>query len=154
MGRAVMGSTLARNFASRGHTVALFNRTQARTDLLMKEHGDEGSFLPASSIEELVESLERPRRVIIMVKAGAPTDAVIDELVPHLEEGDIVIDCGNAHFADTRRREAELREHGLHFVGAGVSGGEEGALLGPSIMPGGSAESYRSLGPMFEKIAA
>ena len=91
---------------------------------------------------DFVASLERPRAVIVMVKAGDATDAVIDELVPLLEEGDIVIDCGNAHFADTRRREAALREHGLHFVGTGVSGGEEGALLGPSIMPGGSAESY------------
>jgi 6-phosphogluconate dehydrogenase len=106
------------------------------------------------TLEEFVAALERPRRVVIMVKAGAPTDAVIDELIPLLEDGDIVIDCGNAHYADTRRREADLREHGLHFVGAGVSGGEEGALLGPSIMPGGSAESYASLGPMFEKIAA
>jgi 6-phosphogluconate dehydrogenase len=154
MGLAVMGSNLARNFASRGHTVALFNRTQAKTDLLMKEHGDEGGFLPAASIDQFVQSLERPRRVIIMVKAGAPTDAVIDELVPHLEAGDIVVDGGNAHFEDTRRREAALREVGLHFVGAGVSGGEEGALLGPSIMPGGSAEAYEALGPILESIAA
>ena len=99
-------------------------------------------------------SLERPRAIIIMVKAGEPTDAVIAELVPLLDVGDIVIDCGNAHFADTRRREQELRDHGLHFVGAGVSGGEEGALNGPSIMPGGSVESYRTLGPIFESIAA
>ena len=120
----------------------------------MNEHGDEGSFLPASSIEQFVQSLERPRRVIIMVKAGAPTDAVIDELVPHLEPGDIVVDGGNAHFEDTRRREAALREHGLHFVGAGISGGEEGALKGPSIMPGGSRESYDALGPLLENISA
>ena len=154
MGLAVMGSNLARNFASRGHTVALFNRTQARTDHLMQTHGDEGSFLPASSIEQFVASLERPRRVIIMVKAGAPTDAVIDELVPHLEPGDIVVDGGNAHFEDTRRREAALRRHDLHFVGAGISGGEEGALKGPSIMPGGSRESYDALGPLLENISA
>jgi len=153
-GLAVMGRNLARNLARNGFSVALHNRTPARTRSLVEEHGDEGVFVPTESIEDFVAALERPRRVVIMVKAGGPTDAVIEELVPHLDEGDIVIDCGNAHFADTRRREAELRERGLHFVGAGVSGGEEGALLGPSIMPGGSKESYATLGPMFEKIAA
>jgi 6-phosphogluconate dehydrogenase len=153
-GLAVMGRNLARNLARNGFSVALHNRTPARTRSLVEEHGDEGVFVPTESVEEFVAALERPRRVVIMVKAGGPTDAVIEELVPHLDEGDIVIDCGNAHFADTRRREAELRERGLHFVGAGVSGGEEGALLGPSIMPGGSKESYATLGPMFEKIAA
>jgi 6-phosphogluconate dehydrogenase len=153
-GLAVMGRNLARNLARNGFSVALHNRTSARTRTLVEEHGDEGVFVPTESVEEFVAALERPRRVVIMVKAGGPTDAVIEELVPLLDEGDIVIDCGNAHFADTRRREAELREKGLHFVGAGVSGGEEGALLGPSIMPGGSKESYATLGPMFEKIAA
>ncbi|MGH3759260.1 NADP-dependent phosphogluconate dehydrogenase [Actinophytocola sp.] len=153
-GLAVMGRNLARNLARNGYAVALHNRTAARTKALVAEHGDEGTFVATESLEEFVAALERPRRVVIMVKAGAPTDAVIDELVPLLSDGDIVIDCGNAHFADTRRREADLRGRGLHFVGAGVSGGEEGALLGPSIMPGGSAESYASLGPMFEKIAA
>jgi 6-phosphogluconate dehydrogenase len=154
IGLAVMGSNLARNFARHGHTVALYNRTQARTDELVKAHGDEGSFVPASSIEEFVASLEQPRRVVIMVKAGGPTDQTIDSLVPHLEPGDIVVDGGNAHFEDTRRREAALREHDLHFVGAGISGGEEGALNGPSIMPGGSKESYDALGPLLEDIAA
>jgi 6-phosphogluconate dehydrogenase len=153
-GLAVMGRNLARNLARNGYAVALHNRTAARTKSLVEEHGHEGTFVATETLEEFVAALERPRRVVIMVKAGAGTDAVIDELVPLLEDGDIVIDCGNAHYADTRRREADLREHGLHFVGAGVSGGEEGALLGPSIMPGGSAESYASLGPMFEKIAA
>ncbi|HVV18076.1 MAG TPA: NADP-dependent phosphogluconate dehydrogenase [Pseudonocardiaceae bacterium] len=153
-GLAVMGRNLARNLARNGYTVALHNRTVARTKSLVAEHGDEGTFVPTETAAEFVEALERPRRVVIMVKAGAPTDAVIDELAPLMEPGDILIDCGNAHFADTRRREASLRERGLHFVGAGVSGGEEGALLGPSIMPGGSTESYQSLGPMFEKIAA
>jgi 6-phosphogluconate dehydrogenase len=153
-GLAVMGRNLARNLARNGFSVALHNRTPARTRSLVAEHGDEGVFVPTETVEEFVAALERPRRVVIMVKAGGPTDAVIEELVPHLDEGDIVIDCGNAHFADTRRREAELRARGLHFVGAGVSGGEEGALLGPSIMPGGSKESYATLGPMFEKIAA
>jgi 6-phosphogluconate dehydrogenase len=103
---------------------------------------------------DFVASLERPRRVLIMVKAGGPTDAVIEELIPLLEEGDIVIDAGNAHFPDTIRREEKLKEHGLHFVGTGVSGGEEGALNGPSIMPGGSQESYESLGPLLESISA
>jgi 6-phosphogluconate dehydrogenase len=153
-GLAVMGRNLARNLARHGYAVALHNRTHARTISLVEEHGDEGTFVPTETVSEFIAALERPRRVVIMVKAGAPTDAVIDELAPLMEEGDILIDCGNAHFADTRRREAALRERGLHFVGAGVSGGEEGALLGPSIMPGGSAESYASLGPMFEQIAA
>src|SRR6266487_3990601 len=153
-GLAVMGRNLARNFASHGHRVALHNRTAARTRALVDEHGAEGSFLPAETVPEFVGSLERPRRIVIMVKAGAPTDAVIDELVPHLEAGDIVVDGGNAHFVDTRRREAALRERGLHFVGTGISGGEEGALRGPSIMPGGTTESYQSLGPLLESIAA
>ena len=154
VGLAVMGSNLARNFARHGHTVALYNRTQARTDELVAQHGPEGSFVPAQTVEEFVASLERPRRIVIMVKAGAATDATIDALVPHLEPGDIVVDGGNAHFEDTRRREAALREHDLHFVGAGISGGEEGALNGPSIMPGGSKESYEALGPLLEDIAA
>src|SRR3954464_7434693 len=154
MGLAVMGANLARNLARHGHTVSLFNRTHTRTQALVSAHGDEGSFVPATSVEEFVASLRRPRRVIIMVQAGAGTDAVIDSLVPHLESGDIVVDGGNAHFEDTRRREASLREAGLHFVGAGISGGEEGALLGPNIMPGGSAEAYEALGPILESIAA
>jgi 6-phosphogluconate dehydrogenase len=153
-GLAVMGANLARNLARHGHAVALHNRSAARTDALVAEHGGEGTFLPAHSVADFVASLERPRKVIIMVKAGGPTDAVIDELAPLLEPGDVVVDGGNAHFADTRRREAALRERGLHFVGAGVSGGEEGALHGPSIMPGGSPEAYASLGPILESIAA
>ncbi|TDC46350.1 NADP-dependent phosphogluconate dehydrogenase [Micromonospora sp. KC207] len=153
-GLAVMGRNLARNLARNGFTVAVHNRSPERTRSLVADHGDEGTFVPSESLEDFVASLERPRAVIIMVKAGAPTDAVIDELVPLLDEGDIIVDCGNAHFADTRRREEALRARGLHFSGTGVSGGEEGALLGPSIMPGGSAESYAKLGPMFEKIAA
>jgi 6-phosphogluconate dehydrogenase len=153
-GLAVMGRNLARNFARNGFTVAVHNRSVERTRSLVAEHGDEGVFVPAESMAQFVGSLERPRKVVVMVKAGGPTDAVIDELVPLLEAGDIVIDAGNAHFPDTRRREAALREHGLHFVGTGVSGGEEGALLGPSIMPGGSAESYEWLGPILEKISA
>jgi 6-phosphogluconate dehydrogenase len=153
-GLAVMGGNLARNFARHGFTVALHNRTKARTDALVQQHGHEGDFVPTTTAEEFVAALERPRRLLIMVKAGDPTDAVIAEFAPLLEPGDVIIDGGNAHFEDTRRRERELRERGLHFVGTGVSGGEEGALNGPSIMPGGSAESYASLGPMLERIAA
>ncbi|PZS34745.1 MAG: phosphogluconate dehydrogenase (NADP(+)-dependent, decarboxylating) [Pseudonocardiales bacterium] len=153
-GLAVMGRNLARNLARHGHTVALHNRSPERTRSLVEQHGDEGTFVPSESMAEFVASLAKPRAVIVMVKAGEPTDAVISELVPLLDEGDIVIDCGNAHYADTRRREAQLKEHGLHFVGCGVSGGEEGALNGPSIMPGGSKQSYETLGPMFEAIAA
>jgi 6-phosphogluconate dehydrogenase len=153
-GLAVMGRNLARNLARHGHVVALHNRSAERTRSLVKEHGEEGTFVPAESMNDFVTSLKRPRAIIIMVKAGDATDAVIDELVPLLDEGDIIIDCGNAHYTDTRRREAALRERGLHFVGCGVSGGEEGALNGPSIMPGGSPESYARLGPIFESIAA
>ncbi|TQF01270.1 NADP-dependent phosphogluconate dehydrogenase [Kitasatospora acidiphila] len=154
IGLAVMGRNLARNFARHGHRVALYNRTPTRTRALVEEFGKEGDFVPAETPQELVASLARPRRIVIMVKAGAPTDAVIDEFVPLLEPGDIVVDGGNAHFQDTRRREAALRERGLHFVGTGISGGEEGALNGPSIMPGGTAEAYQSLGPLLESIAA
>ena len=153
-GLAVMGRNLARNFARNGFTVAVHNRSVARTESLIAEHGSEGDFVASETLEDFVASLSRPRTIVVMVQAGKATDAVIGDLVPLLEEGDIVIDAGNAHFADTRRREAQLREHGLHFVGAGVSGGEEGALLGPSIMPGGSAQSYETLGPIFEKISA
>lgn len=153
-GLAVMGSNLARNFARNGFTVAVHNRTTAKTTALVEEFGHEGSFVAAGSAKEFVDALERPRRLIIMVKAGEPTDAVIREFAPLLEPGDVIIDGGNAHFEDTRRREKELREQGLHFVGVGISGGEEGALLGPSIMPGGSEESYASLGPLLEKISA
>ncbi|MEJ7787793.1 MAG: NADP-dependent phosphogluconate dehydrogenase, partial [Solirubrobacteraceae bacterium] len=153
-GLAVMGRNLARNLARNGFAVALHNRSYAKTKSLFDEHGDEGEFVPSESSEDFVASLEKPRTIIVMVKAGEPTDAVIDELAPLLDEGDVVIDCGNAQFSDTRRREAALREKGLNFVGAGVSGGEEGALLGPSIMPGGSVEAYERLGPVFEKIAA
>ncbi|MGS2586392.1 NADP-dependent phosphogluconate dehydrogenase [Streptomyces hebeiensis] len=153
-GLAVMGRNLARNFARNGLTVALHNRTVSKTRALVDEFGAEGTFVPAESAEEFVAALERPRRLVIMVKAGAATDAVIEEFAPLLEEGDVIIDGGNAHFADTRRRERELRERGIHFVGVGISGGEEGALHGPSIMPGGSTESYASLGPLLERIAA
>jgi 6-phosphogluconate dehydrogenase len=153
-GLATMGASLARNFARRGHQVAVHNRTQARTDALLAAHGSEGDFIRTESVEEFVAALERPRRIVIMVQAGPPTDAVIDELVPLLDEGDVVIDGGNARYTDTIRRTAQLTTQNLHFVGCGISGGEEGALLGPSIMPGGSAEAYALIGPMLESIAA
>lgn len=153
-GLAVMGANLARNFARNGYTVAVHNRSVGKTDALLEAHGSEGDFIRTESLEELVANLETPRRVMIMVKAGGPVDAVIEQLIPLLEPGDIVIDGGNSHYEDTRRREAELAKHDLHFVGVGVSGGEEGALLGPSIMPGGSEQSYQALGPMLEKISA
>lgn len=153
-GLAVMGRNLARNLARNGFTVAVHNRSAERTRSLVAEHGDEGDFVPSESLADFVASLAQPRKIIIMVKAGGPTDAVINDLVPLLDAGDIIIDAGNAHFPDTIRREQELSAKGLHFVGAGVSGGEEGALLGPSIMPGGSSESYQVLGPILEKISA
>ena len=153
-GLAVMGANLARNLARNGYTVALHNRSVEKTDALLAEHGADGDFIRTESLQELVDSLESPRRILIMVKAGAPVDAVIEQLTPMLDEGDIIIDGGNSHFPDTIRREHALAEKGLHFVGVGVSGGEEGALWGPSMMPGGSAESYKHLGPLLEKIAA
>jgi 6-phosphogluconate dehydrogenase len=153
-GLSVMGRNLARNLARHGYHVALHNRSVERTRSLVADHGDEGAFVPSESMADFVASLQRPRAVIIMVKAGAATDAVIDELVPLLDRDDIIIDCGNSHFVDTLRREKALAEQGLHFVGTGVSGGEEGALNGPSIMPGGSNEAYAKLGPIFESIAA
>ncbi|MCK7637102.1 NADP-dependent phosphogluconate dehydrogenase [Corynebacterium pygosceleis] len=154
VGLAVMGSNIARNFARHGHTVAVYNRSPERTDALIADHGDEGTFIPAKTIEEFVSSLQRPRRALIMVQAGKATDAVIGQLADAMEEGDIIIDGGNSLYTDTIRREAEMRARGLHFVGAGISGGEEGALNGPAIMPGGPAESYESLGPLLESIAA
>lgn len=153
-GLAVMGSNIARNFARHGYTVALHNRSIAKTDALLAEHGSEGNFVRTETIAEFLDALEKPRRVLIMVKAGDPTDAVINELADAMEEGDIIIDGGNALYTDTIRREKAIRERGLHFVGAGISGGEEGALNGPSIMPGGPAESYVSLGPLLEEISA
>lgn len=153
-GLAVMGSNIARNFAKHGYTVALHNRSVAKTDALLAAHGGDGDFIRTETIAEFIAVLERPRRVLIMVKAGEATDAVIEELARAMEPGDIIIDGGNALYTDTIRREAALRARGLNFVGAGISGGEEGALNGPSIMPGGPAESYESLGPLLESIAA
>lgn len=154
VGLAVMGSSIARNFARRGYTVAVYNRSFAKTEDFISNYGDQGSFIPAETIQDFVAALERPRRALIMVQAGAATDAVIEQLADAMDDGDIIIDGGNALYTDTIRREAAMRERGLHFVGAGISGGEEGALNGPSIMPGGPAESYASLGPILESISA
>lgn len=154
VGLAVMGSNIARNFASKGHTVAVYNRTTSKTDAFMEEFGSTGSFVPSATIEEFVASLERPRRALIMVQAGKATDAVIGQLADAMEEGDIIIDGGNSLYTDTIRREAEMSKRGLNFVGAGISGGEEGALNGPSIMPGGPEKSWEALGPLLESISA
>ena len=153
-GMAVMGSNLARNLAHKGYKVAIHNRSVSKTEKVFADHGSEGEFYPAESMADFVGALSAPRVAIIMVKAGAPTDAVIEELASLMDEGDIIVDCGNSNYEDTRRREESIRARGLHFVGSGVSGGEEGALKGPSIMPGGTPESYDRLGPMFEKISA
>ncbi|HEY6801498.1 MAG TPA: NADP-dependent phosphogluconate dehydrogenase, partial [Agromyces sp.] len=136
-----------------GNTVAVYNRTWARTETLITEHPEAG-FIPAKTIQEFADSLQKPRTALIMVQAGKGTDAVIDELVSVFEPGDIIIDGGNALFTDTIRREKAVRETGINFVGAGISGGEEGALLGPSIMPGGPDESWVTLGPILKGIAA
>jgi 6-phosphogluconate dehydrogenase len=154
VGLAVMGSNLARNLASReGNTVAIFNRSYEKTQGVLDAHPEAG-FIPASTYQEFADSLQKPRTAIIMVKAGAGTDAVIDELVKVFEPGDIIVDGGNAYFPDTIRREKAVRATGINFVGAGISGGEEGALTGPSIMPGGSDESWVTLGPILKSIAA
>jgi len=154
VGLAVMGSNLARNLASReGNTVAIFNRSYEKTQTLLDAHPEAG-FIPASTYAEFAAALSTPRTAIIMVQAGKGTDAVIDELVKVFEPGDIIVDGGNALFTDTIRREKAVRETGINFVGAGISGGEEGALNGPSIMPGGSDESWVTLGPILKSIAA
>lgn len=154
VGLAVMGSNLARNLASReGNRVAVYNRSVERTNLLVTEH-PEANFIATETIDEFVASLAKPRTAIIMVQAGAGTDAVINQLAERFEPGDIIVDGGNALFTDTIRREKEISAKGINFVGAGISGGEEGALKGPSIMPGGSAEAYKTLGPILASIAA
>ncbi len=154
VGLAVMGENLALNIARNGFPIAVYNRTPARTEAFLADRAAGTAIVGASTIEEFVGSLARPRRILLMVKAGAPVDAVIAELEPHLQPGDIVIDGGNSFFQDTERRSKELGERGLNFVGMGVSGGEEGALNGPSLMPGGPRESYDLLEPMLTAIAA
>ena len=154
VGLAVMGSNLARNFARNGHTVAVYNRSTEKTRNFMANHGAEGDFIPSETITDFVASLEKPRRAIIMVQAGNATDAVIHQLADAMDDGDIIIDGGNALYTDTIRREQEIADRGLNFVGAGISGGEEGALNGPAIMPGGPEKTWEALGPLLESIAA
>src|SRR5699024_3428632 len=137
-----------------GFKVAIHNRSVGKTEKVIAAHGTGGEFFPSESMADFVASLQKPRVAIIMVQAGGPTDAVIDELAGLMEEGDIIVDAGNALFGDTRRREAALREQGLHLVGAGVAGGEEGALNGHAITPAGTKEPHDRLGPMFDKISA
>ena len=154
VGLATMGENLARNLASHGVRVAVYNRTHRRTDDFMTAHSREGDFRPAASLEELARVLKPPRAVLLMVKAGAPVDEAIDSLSRVLEPGDTIIDGGNSLFHDTRRRAAAIEKAGLGFIGAGVSGGEEGALRGPSIMPGGTRESYQRVAQMLTAISA
>lgn len=153
IGMAVMGKNLALNIESRGYTVAIFNRTGSKTEKVMEEHSDK-KLVASYKIEDFVASLEKPRRIIMMVKAGAGTDAVIAQLLPLLDKGDVLIDGGNTFFEDTMRRNAELDKSGINFIGMGVSGGELGALQGPSMMPGGQKEAYDLVAPILKQMAA
>jgi 6-phosphogluconate dehydrogenase len=154
IGLAVMGENLTLNMESKGFSVAVFNRTTEVTEKFANGRGKGKNIQPTRTMEEFVAALKKPRKAMIMVKAGAPVDAVINQLAPLLEEGDVIIDGGNSLFTDTQRRGKELEGKGIHFVGMGVSGGEEGALKGPSLMPGGSKESWEIIAPIFRKIAA
>ena len=154
IGLAVMGENLVLNMESKGFTVAVYNRTVQKVDKFMEGRGKGKNFIGARSVEEFIASLERPRKVMMLVKAGQPVDDFIEMLLPHLEEGDIIIDGGNSHFPDSIRRTKYVESKGLLFIGTGVSGGEEGALLGPSIMPGGSAEAWPHVKDVFQAISA
>lgn len=154
IGLAVMGKNLAMNIESRGYSVSVFNRTTSRVDDFLENEAKGKNFYGAKSIEEFVNSLESPRKIMLMVQAGPATDATIESLKPYLEEGDILIDGGNTLFEDTNRRNNELEKTGIHFIGTGVSGGEEGALYGPSLMPGGQKEAYDLVQPIFDAISA
>ena len=153
VGMAVMGRNLALNIESRGYTVSVFNRSREKTDEVIAENPGK-KLAPYYTIEEFVDSLEKPRRILLMVQAGEATDKTIASLTPHLDKGDILIDGGNTFYKDTIRRNKELSEQGFNFIGTGVSGGEEGALKGPSIMPGGQKEAYELVAPILDKIAA
>ena len=154
VGLAVMGENLILNMESKGFTVACFNRTVSKVDDFINRRGKGKNIIGCHTMEELVAKLEKPRRIMLMVKAGKPVDDFIETLVPHLEEGDIIIDGGNTHFPDTIRRTKSLAEKGILFIGTGVSGGEEGALKGPSIMPGGNVKAWSAVKPIFRAIAA
>ena len=153
IGLAVMGRSLALNMADHGFKVGGYNRSREVTETLMREHPHE-NLIPFYDLKELVDSQERPRKFLIMVKAGKPVDMVIDQLLPLLDEGDMILDGGNSFFEDTRRREKELKEKGIYYFGTGVSGGEMGARFGPSIMPGGDKKAYEHIAPILEEIAA
>ncbi|SPR93224.1 NADP-dependent phosphogluconate dehydrogenase [Bacillus altitudinis] len=153
VGLAVMGKNLALNIESRGFSVSVYNRSSSKTEEFLQESQGK-NVVGTYSIEEFVQSLETPRKILLMVKAGAATDATIQSLLPHLEKGDILIDGGNTYYKDTQRRNQELAESGIHFIGTGVSGGEEGALKGPSIMPGGQKEAHELVKPILEAISA
>ena len=154
IGLAVMGENLVMNMESKGFTVAVYNRTTSKVTNFVEGRAKGRNVIGTYSIEELVANLEKPRKVMLMVKAGAPVDAFIDQLIPHLEKGDIIIDGGNSHFPDTIRRCEYVESKGLYYIGTGVSGGEEGALKGPSMMPGGSPEAWPYVKPIFQSICA
>lgn len=154
IGLAVMGENLVLNMESHGFTVAVYNRTVEKVDNFINGRAKGKNIIGTHSIEELVANLKKPRKVMLMVKAGKPVDDFIELLIPHLEEGDIIIDGGNSHFPDTIRRTKYLEEKGLLYIGTGVSGGEEGALRGPSLMPGGSPKAWEYVKPIFQAIAA
>ncbi len=153
-GLAVMGQNLALNFESKGFSVAVHNRTTEKMTAFIEERCQGKDLVGGESIEEFVDLLEKPRKIVIMVKAGKPVDAVIDQLRPHLDKGDLLIDAGNSYFLDTERRLADLADDGILYIGTGVSGGEEGALKGPSIMPGGSEDAYALVSEVLEAAAA
>ncbi|BAZ86806.1 NADP-dependent phosphogluconate dehydrogenase [Dolichospermum compactum] len=154
IGLAVMGENIALNVERNGFPIAVYNRSREKTDAFMAHRAPGRNVRAAFSLEQFVASLERPRKILVMVQAGKPVDAVIQQLKPLLQEGDIIIDGGNSWFEDTERRTQELEPIGLRYIGMGVSGGEEGALNGPSLMPGGTRSSYEYLSPIFNKIAA
>ncbi len=154
IGLGTMGANLARNAARNGAKVAVFNRTTEVMHDFVKEYGKEGMIVPCKTYEELFRSLDEPRALLLMVKAGPAVDAVIEDFLPHLKEGDIIIDGGNSHYPDTERRVVALKEKGIRFLGMGVSGGEEGALNGPSMMPGGDITAWEDMKEILEKMAA
>lgn len=154
IGLAVMGQNLILNAADHGYTVVAFNRTVSKVDHFMENEAKGKPIIGAHSIQELVDNLKRPRRIVLLVKAGAAVDAFIEQLLPYLEKGDIIIDGGNSHYPDTNRRYEELKGKGIYFVGSGVSGGEEGARYGPSLMPGGAEEAWPHIKEIFQAISA
>ena len=154
IGLAVMGENLAMNMASKGFTVAVYNRTTDKVDAFIHGRAQDKSIIGCHDLEELIASLSRPRKIFLMIKAGQAVDQMIDQLLPLLDDGDIIIDGGNSYFVDTMRRTACVEADGKLFIGVGVSGGEEGALNGPSMMPGGSPAAWPAVKPIFQRICA